>query len=56
MAETKVMKCTCNNTFQDTQYGKNMRLFNPIGKGNQDAGFRCTVCNKEVRAGEAKKK
>lgn len=47
MAESKIMKCTCNHSGQDSIYGKNMRLFNPMGK-TQDSGFRCTVCGKEV--------
>ena len=27
-----------------------MRVWNPIGKGNQSEGFRCTVCGAEVKS------
>lgn len=32
--------------FQDKEYGKNMRVFNPMRKSNSRAivGYRCTVC------------
>ena len=54
MAESKVMKCSCKHEFQDSVYGKNMRVFNPIGK-SQDRGYRCTVCGKEMLTGSSKK-
>ena len=40
----KIMKCSCSNNYQDLQYTKGMRLFNPF-KG----GYRCSVCSNEVR-------
>jgi hypothetical protein len=55
MAETKVMSCNCKHEFQDNQYGKNMRVFNPIGKTQND-GYRCTICGREVGNGSSKKK
>ena len=27
-----------------------MRIWNPIGKGNQSEGFRCTVCGAEIKS------
>lgn len=45
---TKVMQCSCASEFQDSQYGKNMRLFNIMGKDGT-AGYRCTVCGKEIK-------
>ena len=41
---SKVMKCTCSNSFQDGRYGVGMRVFN---KGREV--WRCTSCAKEVR-------
>lgn len=52
---TKVMQCSCVSEFQDKEYGKNMRLFNAIGKDQND-GWRCTVCGKEIEEGTSKKK
>lgn len=43
---TVVKKCTCENKFQDKEYGKGMRLHNIREKANTN---RCTVCGKEVR-------
>lgn len=34
---------TCVSPFQDTTYGRNVRVFN-VGKGK----IRCTVCKHEV--------
>ena len=27
-----------------------MRIWNPIGKGNQSEEFRCTVCGTEIKS------
>ena len=27
-----------------------MRVWNPMGKGNQSEGFRCTVCGAEIKS------
>ena len=51
----KVISCSCKHEFQDQQYGKGMRLFNEMGK-DQNSSYRCTVCGKEVRSGDSKKK
>ena len=54
--ETNVFHCTCKSEFQDEVYGKGNRLFNPKGKGDKVDGYRCTVCGKELRENEGKKK
>jgi len=48
-----IKRCTCYNKYQDKRYGKNMRVFNPTGKGgpagqgqSSDKG-RCTSCGKD---------
>ena len=52
---TEVIQCTCKSEFQDELYGKGMRLANTMGK-DKPSGYRCTVCGKEYRLGDAKKK
>ena len=52
---TEVLQCTCKSEFQDELYGKGFRLMNSMGK-DKTTGYRCTVCNKEYRLGETKKK
>lgn len=39
--------CKCKHDFQDTVYGKNVRLANPTSKIYPDGmiDVRCTVCN-----------
>jgi CRISPR/Cas system-associated protein Cas10 (large subunit of type III CRISPR-Cas system) len=54
--ETKVFHCTCKSDYQNEVYGKGNRLFNPKGKGDKVDGYRCTVCGKELRENEGKKK
>ena len=43
---TKVLKCTCDHTYQDEKYGYQMRVHNQCKLGS-DVGWRCTVCKKE---------
>lgn len=50
MAECKIAQCKCVSEQQDKLYGKRMRVCNPIGKGNQSEGFRCTVCGAEIKS------
>lgn len=38
-----VKPCSCHHPYQDSIYGKGMRLHNPFKKDN-DVGYRCTVC------------
>jgi hypothetical protein len=44
MAETKILRCSCNSEFQDAKYGKDMRLHNVL-TGKKDKQARCTVCS-----------
>lgn len=37
-----IVKCTCKSDYQDTKYGKGMRVANPATKA-----AICTVCGKE---------
>ena len=39
-----IAKCTCKHEYQDKQYGKDNRVFNPKLKNE----MRCTVCGKVV--------
>ena len=41
----KIMRCTCKHEFQDKEYGKGMRVFNPMKISGR---YRCTVCGREV--------
>lgn len=40
---TKMIKCNCENKFQDEKYGKQIRVANETEKGSA----KCTVCGKE---------
>ena len=49
-----LVKCTCTGNafgtqgavFQDSQYGKGVRVANPFTKG-ADKAYRCTICKRE---------
>ncbi len=43
-----VKSCTCDHAYQDKQYGKGMRVHNPIRVGTKDLGYRCTVCGQPI--------
>lgn len=45
-----IFPCKCQHDFQDSEYGKGNRLFNPTTKG-----WRCTICT-APRGDESKKK
>ena len=47
MAETKIMKCTCESKFQDSRYGKGNRVHNQTQNRSGRGNWRCTVCEKE---------
>jgi len=50
MADTKVLKCSCNSVYQDKNYaGK--RLHN---KTTKPSTYRCTVCGKNNTSGSEK--
>jgi hypothetical protein len=34
-----IMRCTCENTYQDVKYGKGKRVHNKCTRG-----WRCTIC------------
>lgn len=54
---TETFVCNCKSEFQDSLYGKNVRVFNSTGKADgKVSGYRCTVCGREIRMGETKKK
>lgn len=41
-------KCTCKHEFQDSMYGKGIRLFNSCGD-SKITGYRCTVCGNKIK-------
>jgi len=53
---TPKVKCTCENTYQDTLYGKQMRVTTPNNteQSKKSLVVRCTVCGKEHRLGDLK--
>ena len=38
--------CSCQSEYQDSVYGKNVRVFNTCKEGKE---ARCTVCGKNIR-------
>ena len=50
MAECKIAQCKCVSEQQDKLYGKRMRVWNPIGKGNQSEGFCYIICGAEIKS------
>lgn len=48
---TKEFQCNCKHDYQDSVYGKWIRVFNSCGdnKGSKISAYRCTVCGKEIR-------
>lgn len=48
MAETTVMKCTCESEFQDKTYGKGNRLFNMRDSKKHPGEAYCTVCGNKI--------
>ena len=44
MSKSTIKKCTCEHEYQDSKYGKQMRVHN---FGNGKEVWRCTVCGKE---------
>jgi hypothetical protein len=49
------VKCNCHEgqaaTYQDKQYGKDVRIANPTAKKDE---YRCTVCNRIHQVGSGK--
>ena len=51
---SKPIKCTCENEFQDQNYGPQMRLHSKMKQRvSTDKMWRCTVCQKEREAGSS---
>lgn len=48
MANTKVMKCSCQSEFQDKEYGKGNRLFNLRDDKKHAGEATCTVCGSKI--------
>lgn len=46
---TEIKKCECKHDFQDSQYGKSMRVWN---KGKEKR--KCTVCGKTEKTNSIK--
>jgi hypothetical protein len=44
-----ILKCTCQNAYQDEVYGPGMRVCNPLGKEGRKDYARCTVCLREIQ-------
>lgn len=44
---TKKIKCFCEHTFQDKQYGQGIRVMNQMVSLKQSK-YRCTVCARVV--------
>lgn len=43
---TKIKPCSCVHDYQDTVYGKGMRVHNEMAS-KDPSKFRCTVCGTE---------
>lgn len=41
----KVLKCSCQHSFQDKQYGKGKRIHNISHCKGAVVKYRCTVCS-----------
>ena len=52
----QIAQCTCKHDYQDKIYGKNMRLMNTTGTDDKPTGYRCSVCGKEYRNSDIRKK
>jgi hypothetical protein len=46
----KIAPCNCKHEYQDEKYGKGMRVFTPKMPSGKLAGWRCTVCKREIAA------
>lgn len=46
MSKTKLVKCSCENKFQDEKYGSKIRVANETTK-KEGGRWRCSVCRKE---------
>lgn len=46
MEDTKIIKCTCHNEYQDKVYGQGNRVGNRTKQNANGKDYRCTVCGK----------
>lgn len=47
-----ILSCTCRHDYQDIQYGKGRRVFNPLAsQSGKPQEYRCTVCRAEKTHG-----
>ena len=46
--KTAVRECVCDHPYQNTRYGRSMRLMNPLAKKSKGdvQKYRCTVCGR----------
>jgi hypothetical protein len=53
MSKTKILKCSCKNSYQNGRYGRGKRVHNETmkPKGQTPKEYRCTVCGAERFAG-----
>ena len=46
MSRTLLLRCKCQNDFQDKKYGKGIRVHNECGGSKKSRpDWRCTVCS-----------
>jgi len=43
----KILKCECEHSWQDKEYGPKKRVHNPMQREGTLIGYRCTVCRDE---------
>jgi hypothetical protein len=46
ITKTKLIRCTCQHSWQDQTHGKRMRVHNLMTKDLPIEKWRCTVCGK----------
>lgn len=46
--ETVIKRCDCKSSYQDSKYGKGLRVMNYGSKASpgKSEGYRCTVCGR----------
>lgn len=56
MLTCKIIRCTCQHSFQDTKYGSSMRVHNLAKQLGSSPKWRCTVCGNEKESTSSAKK
>ena len=46
MSNTIITNCVCENEYQDSQYGKGIRVHNVSGKKGEEDKHTCTICGR----------